>query len=67
MKVVAFLLLCGMAQCGIDGLTSLFPAPHRVYKKEIAPVEQRWECSACGHNNYDWTSICGFCGRSKGR
>jgi hypothetical protein len=67
MKVLALILGLGMIQATIDGIGSFFPAPkaHNFFYMKEKRWDDTWKCAHCGHTNYNWTSICGKCGRSK--
>ena len=67
MKVLILMLGAGILQIGINGVTSVFPPPaaHNFSYKQEKIHDKTWNCSYCGHKNYNWTSICGKCGRSK--
>lgn len=67
MKILCFCLACGCLQVLIDGATDFIDS--RKYsnsnkKTEVTVYDKHWECPKCGHENCDWTSICGKCGRS---
>jgi len=67
MKALALILALGMIHACIEGITSFLPAP-QAHNFSYSPQEKwddSWNCSHCGHKNYEWTSICGRCGRSK--
>ena len=62
MKVVAIMVTCGCLQAMINGFCELWQPPFSYKAKKEVPVDSKWECSHCGHNNENWTSICGRCG-----
>ena len=74
MKIFALISGLGIIQALINVNMNLIPQPSGSPEKliqsitieESFEVNERWECSRCGHENGDWTSICGKCGRSKG-
>ena len=66
MKFLALALGLGCFQFMIDQVCGCIDAPIRSYKtNETVMIDDRWECSRCGKDNGDWTSICGRCGRSR--
>ena len=67
MKVLILMLGTGILQIGINGITSAFPstAANNFSYKQEKTQDKIWNCSSCGHKNYNWTSICGKCGRSE--
>lgn len=66
MKILALVLGLGCCQAIISGFGGLLPAPYEAVRTQTPPVEEKWHCSRCDHSNYDWTSICGYCGKSRG-
>ena len=66
MKVLAAVIGLGCFQTLVDGIVDLFPAAYTIVRTQTPPVEEKWYCSRCEHSNHDWTSICGFCGKSRG-
>lgn len=72
MKVLVLAFACGVFNYFmglttefIDNLTGMRRKPRASFHVQI--VDERWECPRCNHDNGDWTSICGFCGRSRPR
>lgn len=64
MKILCFVCGLGFIQVLINGFTDFIDGPKSTYHREQSVQEMRWECPNCGHDNGDWTSICGKCGRS---
>lgn len=70
MKIVALAIGLGMIQVLMNGVIDVIPPPkdgHKVLTEITAESTERWECVRCGNDNGEWTSICGKCGRTKGR
>ena len=66
MKILVIALGLGCFQFMINQVTGCIEPPIRGKKvNEIVMTDSRWECSRCGNDNGDWTSICGKCGRSR--
>lgn len=65
MNIFAVLFCVGCSQVLVDGIVDLVPAPYYISHERLEMNGERWECPKCGHDNNDWTSICGRCGRTK--
>jgi len=68
MKVLAIICGLGLFQATIDSSVGFFkqPRPHlTLFPQKEGAWDDQWDCSRCGHKNYEWTSICGKCGRSR--
>jgi len=63
MKILCFAFGLGFIQVLINGFTDFIDGPNQ-HITEQSIQEMHWECPSCGHDNGDWTSICGKCGRS---
>lgn len=68
MKIMALVCGLGLIQACIDNSVVLFkqpPAHLTLFPQKDEAWDDIWECTRCGHKNYEWTSICGACGKSR--